>query len=404
MAAGAGGPSAGTCRVAWQGPSGVGRSTSIRGTASSYQRSRQCSDTGCGRRRHDAPPRTPAGSPAPHLEASITTVRAWRCGPTSRPRSPSTTPTACCPAATPCTSSACSGSRRPRPRPCSRRAAATAPPAAAPPAARRAAAAASAARPRPTRRTTTSPRHAPAPQDVTFPGGTGTMSGAYAAADNPQRRRAGRPREPRPDRPHPRGGRPARRRRLQRAGPGPALPRGRHRRRPRRHRRARRHQHRRPRHRPAQRPDELGRRASGPRWASIGFCFGGGMVWQLLDSGPSELQPRSRSTARRRTRRRFTGRRPPCWASSPRRTPGSTRAATSWTAALTAAGLTHEMVTVPGVDHAFFNDTGRALQRGGGGAGLPAGARLVRRPPDLIGRKRFHPLGGDRWPAERIDV
>ena len=27
-------------------------------------------------------------------------------------------------------------------------------------------------------------------------------------------------------------------------------------------------------------------------------------------------------------------------------------------AALTARGLTHELVTVPGVDHAFFNDTG----------------------------------------------
>ena len=27
-------------------------------------------------------------------------------------------------------------------------------------------------------------------------------------------------------------------------------------------------------------------------------------------------------------------------------------------AALTAAGLTHEIVTFPGVDHAFFNDTG----------------------------------------------
>ena len=27
-------------------------------------------------------------------------------------------------------------------------------------------------------------------------------------------------------------------------------------------------------------------------------------------------------------------------------------------AALTSAGLTHELVTVPGVDHAFFNDTG----------------------------------------------
>jgi carboxymethylenebutenolidase len=27
-------------------------------------------------------------------------------------------------------------------------------------------------------------------------------------------------------------------------------------------------------------------------------------------------------------------------------------------AALTARGVTHELVTVPGVDHAFFNDTG----------------------------------------------
>ena len=27
-------------------------------------------------------------------------------------------------------------------------------------------------------------------------------------------------------------------------------------------------------------------------------------------------------------------------------------------AALIAAGVTHELVTVPGVDHAFFNDTG----------------------------------------------
>jgi carboxymethylenebutenolidase len=26
--------------------------------------------------------------------------------------------------------------------------------------------------------------------------------------------------------------------------------------------------------------------------------------------------------------------------------------------ALSTAGLTHELVTVPGVDHAFFNDTG----------------------------------------------
>jgi carboxymethylenebutenolidase len=69
---------------------------------------------------------------------------------------------------------------------------------------------------------------------------------------------------------------------------------------------------------------ELGRRANGLALGVIGFCFGGGMVWQLLDSGPSE------STARRPRLRGSRGRRPPSWACSPRRTPGSTRAATSW--------------------------------------------------------------------------
>ena len=34
---------------------------------------------------------------------------------------------------------------------------------------------------------------------------------------------------------------------------------------------------------------ELGRRASGATLGAVGFCFGGGMVWQLLNSGPTEL-------------------------------------------------------------------------------------------------------------------
>ncbi len=127
-------------------------------------------------------------------------------------------------------------------------------------------------------------------QDVTFPGGTGTMSGAYAAADNPRgavlvvhenrgltdhiRAVAGRLAGDgysalAPDL-------------LSRAGGTAGV------------------------------PDataalgaistadlvtdlrsgltELGRRADGLALGVIGFCFGGGMVWQLLDSGPSELK------------------------------------------------------------------------------------------------------------------
>jgi len=34
---------------------------------------------------------------------------------------------------------------------------------------------------------------------------------------------------------------------------------------------------------------ELVRRADGLKLGVMGFCFGGGMTWQLLDSGPSEL-------------------------------------------------------------------------------------------------------------------
>jgi carboxymethylenebutenolidase len=63
---------------------------------------------------------------------------------------------------------------------------------------------------------------------------------------------------------------------------------------------------------------ELERRASGHRLGAVGFCFGGGMVWLLLASGEPRLAA----------------------------------------AALQRAELTHEIVTYPGANHAFFNDTG----------------------------------------------
>ena len=158
---------------------------------------------------------------------------------------------------------------------------------------------------------------------ITFPGGTGSMSGAFAAAQNPKgavlvvhenrgltdhiRAVTGR---------------------LAGDGytalaPGPALPRGRHRGRCRRHRRARRHQRGRPRRRPAQRP----RRAGPPR---LRRHPGRGRVLLRRRHGvaAAELGPhrarRRGAVLRARARRpqRSPAPRPPCSASSPSRTTG----------------------------------------------------------------------------------
>ena len=48
-------------------------------------------------------------------------------------------------------------------------------------------------------------------------------------------------------------------------------------------------------------------------------------------------------------------------------------------AALEAARLDYEILTFTEADHAFFNDTGAALQPAGGRGGLAARDRLVRR-------------------------
>jgi carboxymethylenebutenolidase len=105
--------------------------------------------------------------------------------------------------------------------------------------------------------------------------------------------------------------------------------------------------------------DELARRDSTSKVGVTGFCFGGGMVWSLLNAG----EPRLRAAAP------FYGPVP-----SPANFSGSPNAAvlgiyagedSRITAgrpaaenALKAANLTYEIVVYPGVDHAFFNDTG----------------------------------------------
>jgi carboxymethylenebutenolidase len=103
---------------------------------------------------------------------------------------------------------------------------------------------------------------------------------------------------------------------------------------------------------------ELKRRLRGKRVAATGFCFGGGMVWLLLAS----KEPRLAAAAP------FYGTFPEngdlkgskaavlaIYAELDSRV-NATRPAAE--AALKAARLKHSIVTFPGVDHAFFNDTG----------------------------------------------
>jgi carboxymethylenebutenolidase len=104
---------------------------------------------------------------------------------------------------------------------------------------------------------------------------------------------------------------------------------------------------------------ELLNRNPGAKVGAVGFCFGGGMVWSLLAAG----EPRLAAAAP------FYGPLPDhaSFAGSPnaavlgvfaeldsRINEGRAPAES----ALAAAGLIHELVTFPGVDHAFFNDTG----------------------------------------------
>jgi carboxymethylenebutenolidase len=104
--------------------------------------------------------------------------------------------------------------------------------------------------------------------------------------------------------------------------------------------------------------DEVQRRAAG-RSAAVGFCFGGGMVWSLLAAGEPRLYAAAPFYGPLPDGADFAGSRNAAvlgvYAEQDARVNASRDAAA---AALTKAGLTHEIVTVPGVNHAFFNDTG----------------------------------------------
>ena len=103
---------------------------------------------------------------------------------------------------------------------------------------------------------------------------------------------------------------------------------------------------------------ELARRLPGKKLGAIGFCFGGGMVWELLQSKEPRLAVAIPFYGPAPYEANFSGNGAAVlavYAEQDARVNDSRERAR---AALQAAGLQHEIRTYPGVDHAFFNDTG----------------------------------------------
>ncbi|WP_240506646.1 dienelactone hydrolase family protein [Thermoactinospora rubra] len=103
---------------------------------------------------------------------------------------------------------------------------------------------------------------------------------------------------------------------------------------------------------------ELQRRAQGAKLGMVGFCFGGGMTWLLLAGSEPRLAaavpfygPLPEGADFGGTEAAVLG----VYAEQDDRVNATREAAR---AALEKAGLTYEIVTFPGVNHAFFNDTG----------------------------------------------
>ncbi|GAA4382700.1 dienelactone hydrolase family protein [Tsukamurella soli] len=105
--------------------------------------------------------------------------------------------------------------------------------------------------------------------------------------------------------------------------------------------------------------DEIVRRVPGRKLAVVGFCMGGGLVWQLLAAGEPRLAaaspfygplPEGADFARSRQAAVLA-----FYGSLDRRVTSTEAAAR---AALEQAGNVHELVVEQGANHAFFNDTG----------------------------------------------
>lgn len=105
--------------------------------------------------------------------------------------------------------------------------------------------------------------------------------------------------------------------------------------------------------------DELQRRVAGKKAAAVGFCFGGGMVWRLLNAKTPQLSVAVPFYGPAPDNPDFAGNNAAVlgfYGAQDARVNATKDAAQ---AALTKAGLVNELVVEPDADHAFFNDTGQ---------------------------------------------
>jgi carboxymethylenebutenolidase len=104
--------------------------------------------------------------------------------------------------------------------------------------------------------------------------------------------------------------------------------------------------------------DELARRQPGVKLGVIGFCFGGTTTWALLGSGEARVAAAAPFYGTVESDIDLSGTTAAVlgvYAELDTRVNGTKATAQ---AALEKAGLPHELRTFPGVNHAFFNDTG----------------------------------------------
>jgi carboxymethylenebutenolidase len=105
--------------------------------------------------------------------------------------------------------------------------------------------------------------------------------------------------------------------------------------------------------------EELQRRTPGAKVAAVGFCMGGGLVWQLLASGEPQLAAAVPFYGPLPDGADFSGSKDVAvlgfYGSKDARVTGTKDAAQQ---ALDKAGLVNQLVVEQGADHAFFNDTG----------------------------------------------
>jgi carboxymethylenebutenolidase len=105
--------------------------------------------------------------------------------------------------------------------------------------------------------------------------------------------------------------------------------------------------------------EELQRRTPGVKVAAVGFCMGGGLVWQLLASGEPQLAAAVPFYGPLPDGADFAGSKDvpvlAFYGSEDARVTGTKDAAQQ---ALDEAGVVNQLVVEPGANHAFFNDTG----------------------------------------------